>query len=307
MKGALNLAQGFDGRKRRVETKRVEKMTTRILGSLIGGGLIGAGTVGTAGVAHANGMAAPWQLNLQDAASPVMERVHDFHNLLLVVQFGIVALVVAVLAFIIVRFNAKRNPEPSRTAHNTVLEIVWTAVPIVILVIIAIPSLKLLYYSNKAQDPEMTLKVTGHQWYWSYTYPDHGDFAFDSLPVAAEVLEPGQPRLLTVDNAIVLPVDTTIQILVTTDDVIHNFAVPALGLKTDAAPGRLNETWVRINQEGTYYGMCSELCGVNHYYMPIQIQAVSKQRFAEWTREAKQKFAARPAPTVAAAVVGAVQ
>lgn len=277
-------------------------MTTRILGSMIG-----AGAVFAAGAAHANGMATPWQINLQDAASPVMERVHDFHNLLLVIQIAIVVLVLGVLAFIIVRFNAKRNPDPSRTAHNTLLEIVWTAVPIVILVIIAIPSLKLLYFSDRAQNPDMTLKATAHQWYWSYTYPDHGDFAFDSLPVAAEALEPGQPRLLTVDNPIVLPVDTTIQVLVTTDDVIHNFAVPALGLKTDATPGRVNETWVRISKEGTYYGMCSELCGVNHYYMPIQVQAVSKERFAAWTQEAKEKFAARPAPAVAVAPVGSVQ
>jgi cytochrome c oxidase subunit 2 len=252
-------------------------------------------------------MATPWQINLQDAASPVMERVHGFHNMLLVIQISIVVLVLGVLAYIIVRFNSKRNPDPSRTAHNTLLEIVWTAVPIVILVIIAIPSLKLLYYSDRAQDPEMTLKVTAHQWYWSYTYPDHGDFAFDSLPVAAEVLEAGQPRLLTVDNPIVLPIDTTVQVLVTTDDVIHNFAVPSLGLKTDATPGRVNETWVRISKEGTYYGMCSELCGVNHYYMPIQVKAVSKERFAAWTQEAKEKFAARPAPAVAAAPAQSIQ
>lgn len=282
-------------------------MTTRILRSLIGGSLFGVGAVVAAGAAHATGMAQPWQINLQDAASPVMERVHDFHSLLLVIQISIVVLVLGVLAYIIVRFNAKRNPDPSRTAHNTLLEIVWTAVPIVILVIIAIPSLKLLYYSDRAQDPDMTLKVTAHQWYWSYTYPDHGDFAFDSLPVAAEVLEAGQPRLLTVDNPIVLPVDTTIQVLVTTDDVIHNFAVPSLGLKTDATPGRVNETWVRISKEGTYYGMCSELCGVNHYYMPIQVKAVSKERFAAWTQEAKEKFAARPAPAVAAAPAQSIQ
>lgn len=282
-------------------------MTTRILRSLIGGSLTGVGAVVAAGAAHASGMATPWQINLQDAASPVMERVHGFHNMLLVIQIAIVVLVLGVLAYIIVRFNSKRNPDPSRTAHNTLLEIVWTAVPIVILVIIAIPSLKLLYYSDRAQDPDMTLKVTAHQWYWSYTYPDHGDFAFDSLPVAAEVLEPGQPRLLTVDNPIVLPIDTTVQVLVTTDDVIHNFAVPSLGLKTDATPGRVNETWVRISKEGTYYGMCSELCGVNHYYMPIQVKAVSKERFAAWTQEAKEKFAARPAPAVAAAPAQSIQ
>lgn len=257
-----------------------------------------------AGEALAAGKAEPWALNLQGPASPVMEKVHDFHNLLLVIQFGIVAFVLAILGYIIFRFNAKRNPEPSKTAHNTVLEIIWTAVPIVILVIIAVPSLKLLYYSNKTHDPEMTLKVTAHQWYWSYNYPDHGDFGFDSVPVATDELQPGQPRLLAVDNPIVLPVGTNIQVLIATDDVIHNWAVPALGLKTDATPGRINETWVRIDKEGTYYGMCSELCGVNHYYMPIQIEAVSKERFAEWAAKAKEQFAGASAAPVRLAGTG---
>lgn len=257
-----------------------------------------------AGEALAAGKAEPWALNLQDPASPVMEKVHDFHNLLLVIQFGIVAFVLAILGYIIFRFNAKRNPEPSKTAHNTILEIIWTAVPIVILVIIAVPSLKLLYYSNKTHDPEMTLKVTAHQWYWSYNYPDQGDFGFDSVPVATEELQPGQPRLLAVDNPIVLPVGTNIQVLIATDDVIHNWAVPALGLKTDATPGRINETWVRIDKEGTYYGMCSELCGVNHYYMPIQIEAVSKERFAEWAAKAKEQFAGASAAPVRLAGTG---
>ncbi len=257
---------------------------------LIACGATAAGTL-AASEAFADGRAQPWQINLQDAGSPVMEKIHDFHNMLLVIQFGIVAFVLVILAYCIFRFNAKRNPEPSTTAHNTVLEIIWTAVPIVILVIIAIPSLKLLYYSNKAQDHELTLKVTGHQWYWSYNYPDNGDFSFDSVPVPAEELKPGQPRLLTVDNPVVLPVGTNIQVLVATDDVIHDWAVPSLALKTDAAPGRINETWVRIDKEGTYYGQCSELCGVNHYFMPIQIEAVSKERFAQWVAEAKKQFA----------------
>lgn len=243
----------------------------------------------------AAGIPEPWAINLQPAASPVMERVHEFHNMLLVIQFGIVAFVLAILAYVIVRFNAKRNPEPSKTAHNTLLEIVWTAVPIVILVIIAIPSLKLLYYADRSHDFEMTLKVTGHQWYWSYAYPDHGDFGFDSIPIPTDELQAGQPRLLAVDNPVVLPVGTNVQVLITTDDVIHNWAVPSLGLKTDATPGRVNETWVRIEREGTYYGMCSELCGVNHYYMPIQIVAVSKEEFEAWTKQAQEQFARRPA------------
>jgi cytochrome c oxidase subunit 2 len=248
------------------------------------------------GQAAATGTAEPWAINLQPAASPVMERVHEFHNLLLVIITAIVVLVLGILGYIIVRFNARRNPVPSKTSHNTLLEVVWTAVPIVILVIIAIPSMKLLYFSAKAADYEMTLKVTGHQWYWSYAYPDHGDFQFDSLPVAADELQPGQPRLLAVDNPVVLPVGTTVQLLVASDDVIHNWAVPALGLKKDATPGRVNETWVRIDREGTYYGMCSELCGVNHYYMPIQIVAVSKEKFAEWVEQAKEQYAAAGSP-----------
>ncbi len=248
--------------------------------------------------ASAEGRATPWQMNFQDAASPVMEEVHDFNTLLLVVQGVIVLLVLAVLAYVCIRFNAKRNPVPSRTTHNTLLEIVWTAVPIVILVIIAVPGMRLLYFQDKAQDYDMTLKVTGHQWYWSYTYPDQGDFQFDSILVPEDDLEEGQPRLLTVDNRVVLPVDTNIQVLITSDDVIHDWAVPALGMKIDATPGRVNERWVRINEEGTYYGMCSELCGVNHGFMPIQVEAVSKEAFAEWVEQAKEQFARNDRPGV---------
>jgi cytochrome c oxidase subunit 2 len=249
----------------------------------------------------AEGRSKPWQMNLQDAHSPVMERVHEFNNLLMVIQLLIVVLVLGILAYVIFRFNAKRNPVPSKTSHNTLLEIVWTAVPIVILVIIAIPSMKLLYYSDSTQDYEMTLKVTGHQWYWSYTYPDQGDFTFDSILVAEDDLEEGQPRLLTVDNRVVLPIDTNVQVLITSDDVIHNWAVPSLGMKIDATPGRVNERWVRIDEEGTYYGMCSELCGVNHGFMPIQVEAVSKEAFAEWVERAKEEFAGTDRPSVSVA------
>jgi cytochrome c oxidase subunit 2 len=251
----------------------------------------------------AEGRSQPWQLGLQDAHSPVMERIHDFNNLLMVIQLVIVLVVLGILAYIIFRFNAKRNPVPSKTSHNTLLEVVWTAVPIVILVLIAIPSMKLLYFSDSTQDYEMTLKVTGHQWYWSYAYPDQGDFTFDSILIAEEDLEEGQLRLLTVDNRVVLPVDTNVQVLITSDDVIHNWAVPSLGMKIDATPGRVNERWVRIDEEGTYYGMCSELCGVNHGFMPIQVEAVSKEAFAEWVEQAKEEFAAtnRPAVSVAEA------
>jgi cytochrome c oxidase subunit 2 len=252
----------------------------------------------------AEGRAYPWQMGLQDAHSPVMARIHDFNNMLLVIQVLIVVFVLGILAYVIFRFNAKRNPVPSKTTHNTLLEILWTAVPIVILVIIAIPSMKLLYYSDKTQDYDMTLKVTGHQWYWSYAYPDQGDFSFDSILVPADDLEEGQLRMLTVDNRVVLPVDTDIQVLITSDDVIHDWAVPSLGMKIDATPGRTNERWVRIDQEGMYYGMCSELCGVNHGFMPIQVEAVSKEAFAEWVKQAKEEFAATDRPAVSVAETG---
>jgi len=236
------------------------------------------------------GQPVPWQTGFQEAASPVAERIQSFNDLVFVIIVAITVFVLALMAYIAVRFSAKRNPVPSRRAHNTVLEILWTAVPVLILVVIAVPSLRLLYFMDRNPDAEMTIKAIGHQWYWSYEYPDHDDFAFDSIMIPEDALEPGQPRLLAVDNEVVLPVDTDVRILVTAGDVIHSWAVPAFGIKTDAVPGRINETWVRISREGTYYGQCSELCGVNHGYMPIAVRAVSKEAFEEWVAEAKQRF-----------------
>ncbi len=233
----------------------------------------------------------PWQIGFQDAASPVMEMIHSFHSLLFWIITLITLFVLGLLCYCAIKFNAKSNPTPSKTAHNTLIEVIWTAAPVLILVVIAVPSFKLLYYLDTTKNPEMTLKVTSHQWYWSYKYPDQGDFGFTSNMVAAEDLKPGQPRLLTVDNEVVLPVDTNVRVLVTSEDVIHNWAVPAFGIKMDTVPGRINETWVKITKEGTYYGQCSELCGVNHGFMPIQVRAVSKQAFQQWVEQAKKKFA----------------
>ena len=244
------------------------------------------------------GMPRPWEINFQPAFSPVMERIHQFNYFLHFIVVGIVLLVLSILAWVIYRFNARRNPVPSKTAHNTLLEVAWTVLPVLTLLVIVIPSMKLLYFSNKAETPDMTLKVTGHQWYWTYTYPDQGEFSFDSIPIPTDDLKPGKPRLLAVDNPVVVPVDTTIQVLVASDDVIHSWAVPSLGLKKDATTGRVNETWFRANQEGIFYGMCSELCGVNHYFMPIEVHAVSKEAFAAWVEEAKQKFAGDSHPPV---------
>ena len=233
----------------------------------------------------------PWELGLQAAASPVMERISSLNGYLTYLIIGIVLLVVGLLAFVVIRFGESRHPVPATFSHNTKLEVLWTVVPVLILFAVAVPSFKLLYYMDRTQDAEMTLKVTGHQWFWSYSYPDHAPVGMDSFIVYEDSLKPGQKRLLEVDNRVVLPVDTTIRVIVTADDVIHSWAVPALGLKTDAVPGRLNETWVRISKPGTYYGQCSELCGANHSFMPIAIDAVSKQEFQAWIDQARQKHA----------------
>lgn len=250
------------------------------------------------------GLPRPWEINFQTAYSPVMERLQDFNYFLHFIIIGIVLFVLGLLTYVIFRFNARRNPLPSQTAHNTLLEVAWTVVPVLILIAIVIPSLKLLYYADKAETPDMTLKVTGHQWYWSYTYPDHGEFTFDSIPIPEDQLQPGQPRLLAVDNPVVVPVGASVQVLASSEDVIHAWAVPSLALKKDATPGRVNETWFRANEEGTFYGMCSELCGVNHYFMPIEVRVVSAEEFAAWVEQAKEKFAANSRPWVDVAVNG---
>jgi cytochrome c oxidase subunit 2 len=236
----------------------------------------------------------PWHINFQDAASPVMERIEDFHDMLLVIITVISLFVLGLLIYVMWRFSEKRNPTPSKTTHNTLIEVIWTVVPVLILVVIAVPSFRLLYYEDHVNDAEMTIKAIGHQWYWSYEYPDNGDFAFDATMVPEEDLQPGQPRLLTTDNQVVLPVGTDIRVLVTATDVLHSFAVPAFGIKTDAVPGRMNETWVRIEPQyagTTFYGQCSEICGTGHSFMPISIKAVTKEEFAAWVEEAKKQFA----------------
>ena len=241
----------------------------------------------------------PWEMNFQPAATPVMERIHNFHNMLLIIEGLIVLLVLVLMVIIIVRFRASANPVPSKTTHNTPLEVIWTVVPILILVAIAVPSLRLLFYMDKIPKsgpeatnyPKMTLKITGHQWYWSYAYPDNGNFTFDSNIIPDEDLKPGQPRLLSVDNRVVLPINTNVRLLITSGDVIHDWAVPSFGVKTDAVPGRINETWIRIERTGTYYGQCSELCGINHGFMPIAVNAVTKKDFDAWVAKAKKEFA----------------
>ena len=245
----------------------------------------------------------PWQMNFRPSATPVMDDIIDFHNLLLVIEVIIVLFVLGLMVYICVKFNAKANPVPSKTTHNAFLEVVWTVIPIIILIVITVPSVKLLVFMDKApkEKVEMTLKVIGHQWYWSYEYPDAGNLAFDSNIIPDEEIDAskGQIRLLEVDNRIAIPVDTTIRVLMTSDDVLHNWAVPAFGIKMDTVPGRINESWIRVPaaRAGVYRGQCSELCGVNHGYMPIVIEAKSKQDFAKWLDKAKKEFANDASPT----------
>ena len=244
----------------------------------------------SAGPAQAAGPQ-PWQLGFQPAVTPVMERMEAFNTFLSWIIVLIAGFVLALLIYVCIRFAAARHPTPSRRTHNTLLEIAWTTVPVLILVVIAIPSFKLLYYEDVVPNAELTIKAIGHQWYWTYEYPDNGDFTFDANLVADADLKPGQLRLLTTDNEVVLPVDTNIRLLTTATDVIHSWAMPPFGVKIDAVPGRLNESWFRILTPGTYYGQCSELCGDYHGFMPIMVKAVSKDEFQTWVKQAKAQYA----------------
>ena len=250
------------------------------------------------------GQPSPWQIGLQQSASPVMDNIIWFHDFLLYIITGIAGFVLVLLVVVMVRFNARSNPIPSRTTHNTLIEIAWTLIPIVILMFIAVPSFKLLFFQLNVPPADLTVKATGKQWYWSYSYPDNGQFEFDSLMLKEGERKEGQPRLLAVDNEMVVPVNKTVRVITTGSDVIHSFAVPSFGIKIDAVPGRINETWFTATREGVYYGQCSELCGKDHAFMPIAVRAVSEQAFSVWVEEAKKKYArdeAPPATTVAAA------
>jgi cytochrome c oxidase subunit 2 len=258
----------------------------------------------SSGVAFAgNGQPSPWQLGFQQAATPVMENIVWFHDFLLWLIVAITLFVLALLVIVIVRFNAKANPTPSRTTHNTLLEVMWTLVPVIILVAIAVPSFKLLFLELTIPPADVTVKATGKQWYWSYGYPD-SKFEFDSIMLKDNERKADQPRLLAVDNALVVPVNKVVRVQVIGSDVIHAFAVPAFGVKIDAVPGRLNETWFKASREGVYYGQCSELCGRDHAYMPIEVRVVSERDYAAWVDQAKKKYAvddSRPAANLIAA------
>jgi cytochrome c oxidase subunit 2 len=259
-------------------------------------GLTVAGMALAAGGAAFGQQPKPWEMTLQEAATPVMENIISFHNLLLVIITIITLFVLALLVIVVVKFNAKTNPVPSRTTHNTLIEVAWTLIPVLILVAIAVPSFRLLFQQLDIPKADLTVKVTGKQWYWSYAYPDNGKFEFDSLMAADK-----QPRLLGVDNEMVVPVNKVIRVQTTGADVIHAFAVPSFGIKIDSIPGRLNETWFKATKVGMYYGQCSELCGKDHAFMPIAVRVVTDQEFASWVEAAKKKYATNPANTFAAA------
>jgi cytochrome c oxidase subunit 2 len=284
--------------------KAIGTGAARLLGSILAFSLIGAGT------ALADGRPHDWEMGLQKAATPLMDRVTSFHNLLLIIISLIVLFVLGLLIWVMIRYRESRNPTPSSVTHNTLLEVVWTVVPVLILVVIAVPSFRLLYYSDKA--PALTpaqkkagqkfvwIKVTGHQWYWTYDFdgPQGGRFRFESRIAcktkadcdAAPKTDGRKPiRLLDTDNPVVVPVGTTVRVQVTSADVIHSWAMPSGGTKIDAVPGRLNETWLRFHKKGWYYGQCSELCGAQHAFMPIAVHVVSAADYKKWLETAWQK------------------
>ncbi len=240
------------------------------------------------------GQPAPWEYTLQESASPVMDSIIWFHNFLLWLITIITLFVLVLLIVVVVKFNARANPVPSRTTHNTLIEVAWTLLPVLILAGIAVPSFRLLFQELDIPKADLTIKVTGKQWYWSYGYPDNGKFEFDSL-----LAQDKKPRLLGVDNEMVVPVNKVVRIQTTGADVIHSFAVPAFGIKIDSIPGRLNETWFKATKLGMFYGQCSELCGKDHAFMPIAVRVVNDQEFAAWVEGAKKKFAANPANSFA--------
>jgi cytochrome c oxidase subunit II len=286
----------------------------QVLSRLIG---VAAGALavlmgGGAALAQILGQPHPKQLGFQQAATPVMQDIATFHDALLIVISIITVFVLALLLVCMVRFNRRANPNPSRTTHNTLIEVIWTVVPIMILTGIAIPSFKLLFFEQNIPQADLTIKATGNQWYWNYSYPD-SKFEFDSRMLddsERPKQKPNEPRLLAVDNDIVVPVNKVVRVQVTADaaGVIHSFAVPSFGIKIDAVPGRLNETWFQAEREGIYYGQCSELCGRDHAFMPIAVRVVSEADFAAWLEQAKKKYARTDsAPTAVAAVPAATQ
>jgi cytochrome c oxidase subunit 2 len=277
----------------------MSQMGRRLLGFAVAGAVLVTSSAAFAEL----GQPAPWEWKLQQAGSPIMEHIEWFHNVLLVIITCITLFVLALLVTVMVKFNARANPTPSRTTHNTLIEVAWTLIPVLILVGIAVPSFRLLFLQLDLPKADLTIKATGKQWYWTYSYPDNGKFEFDSLLACDETrAKCSEPRLLAADNQIVVPVNKVIRVQTTGADVIHSFAVPSFGIKIDAIPGRLNETWFKAEKTGVFYGQCSELCGRDHAFMPIEVHVVSEQEYAAWVAQAKQKYASTESrPTALAA------
>jgi cytochrome c oxidase subunit 2 len=278
--------------------------------------MLAAASLGTAQLSSAQAqdmVGAPqnWGMGLQAAAGPIKERIHDFNSLLLWIIVIITIFVALLLAWCLVKYNAKANPVASQNSHNTVLEIAWTVIPVLILLVIAIPSFRLIYYQDRARDADLTINVTGRQWYWNYAYPDSGNFNFDSRMIAEADLKPGQLRNLDVDEPLVIPVGRNIRVMTHGQDVIHSFFIPSLGVQRYTIPGRTIETWMRADHTGTFYGQCNQICGVNHAYMPIVVRAVPQAEYDAWVASARTRFAdstgAAPAPAAVAAAPTAVQ
>jgi cytochrome c oxidase subunit 2 len=249
----------------------------------------------------AGGQPAPWEMKLQEAASPVMENITWFHNYLLWLITAITLFVAALLVIVVVKFNAKANPVPSKTTHHTLIEVAWTIIPVLILVAVAVPSFRLLFFELDIPKPDVTIKATGNQWNWTYSYPDD-KIEFTSIMLTDEErakISPVPPRLLAVDNETVVPVNKVVRIQTTAADVIHSWAIPSFGVKIDAVPGRLNETWFRATKEGRYYGQCSELCGKDHAFMPIVVRVVNDQEYDAWKKQ--QQVASRGGKSYASA------
>ena len=254
--------------------------------------LMAAAVAALAGAAPALagvGQPSPWQMNLQGAVTPVFEQMHDFHTFVLIIITAITLFVLALLVVCVVRFRESKNPTPSKTTHHTLLEVAWTVIPVLILVVIAVPSFRLLYAQYSPPPADLTIKVVARQWNWDVVYPDAEALTVTQIMVEDADLKPGQPRKLAVDNVAVVPVNKVVIVDVTAEDVMHNFAMPSFGVKVDAVPGRLNQTWFKAEREGIYYGQCSELCGLKHASMPIAIQVVSEDIYKKWLEAAKAK------------------
>ncbi|MDA9619011.1 cytochrome c oxidase subunit II [Candidatus Pelagibacter bacterium] len=232
-----------------------------------------------------------WQLGFQKSASGTMSDIVWFHDyMLLPVITAITAFVLFLIAYACIRFRASKNKEPSTTSHNTFIEVIWTLVPCLILIVLAVPSFKVLYSQDEIPKADVTIKAIGYQWYWGYEYPDE-NIIFDSYMIEEKDLKEGQPRLLSVDNEVYVPVNKVVKVMITANDVLHAWALPSFGVKRDAVPGRINETWFKADRTGTFYGQCSELCGIKHAFMPITVNVVTEEEYNQWLDKAKVEFA----------------